>query len=279
MTGSNIIDYHVHESHSRDASGASIQSIIEAAEAKGVEEIAFTSHLILEGKDIHLGVQLDELDGYVKQFEEAQRDTHVRLLAGLEVDYFSSQERRIEDIIDEHPLDYVLGSTHYINGVDIGSRVEARGFFAGRPLEEAADEYFSVWKAAVESDLFDSMAHADYWRKFLHLARVDPADWSEYGVVVAEAIDSLVSHGVGVEVNTAATRHKLEGFYPVKGFLEAVYRAGVRKMTMGSDAHSPEDVGYMIPEAAMLLKEVGFKHVSTFKNRINSSISLNRIVG
>jgi len=279
VTGSPVIDYHVHESHSRDAPTATIQSIIEAAEAKGVEEVAFTSHLILEGPDMYLGVQMDELDGYFRQVEEAQRDTAVRLRAGLEVDYFSSQERQIEAIIDEHPLDYVLGSTHYINGVDVGSRVEAKKFFMGRPLGEAADEYFAVWKKAVESGLFDSMAHPDYWRKFLHTARAEPATWDEYGEVVAEAIDSLVSSDVGVEVNTSATRHGLGGFYPVRGFLEAAHGAGVRKVTLGSDTHVPEVLGYLIPEAAGLLSEVGFRQVSTFKGRVNSSISLSRLLG
>jgi len=273
------IDYHVHESHSRDAPTATIQSIIEAAESKSVEELAFTSHLILEGPDVYLGVQMDELDGYFRQLEEAQRDTAVRLRAGLEVDYFPSQERQIEAVIDEHPLDYVLGSTHYINGVDVGSRVEAKRFFVGRTLGEAADEYFAVWKKAVESGLFDSMAHPDYWRKFFHMARAEPATWGEYGAVVLEAIDSLVSSDVGVEVNTSATWHGLSGFYPIREFLEAAYGAGVRKVTMGSDTHIPTALGYLIPEAARLLSEVGFKHVSTFKGRANSSMSLSRLLG
>jgi histidinol-phosphatase (PHP family) len=278
VTSAHIIDYHVHESHSRDTTGATIQSLIKTAETKEVKEVAITSHLILEGKDMHLGVQINELDSYFKEIEEAQRDTEVRLRAGLEVDYFPSKERQIEAIIEEHPLDYVLGSTHYINGLDIGSRIEARGFFASRSLEEAADEYFSVWKEAIESGLFDVMAHPDYWRKFLHLARAEPATWNEYGVVVAEAIDSLVCYGVGVEVNTSATRHRLAEFYPVKEFLEAVHKAGVRRMTVGSDAHSPEVLGYMIPDAVRLLMELGFKHISTFKGRIDSALSLNSIL-
>lgn len=274
-----IIDYHVHESHSRDAPTATIGALVEAAEARGVEEMAFTSHLILEGQDMYLGVQMDELDGYFRQIEEAQSGTGVRLRAGLEVDYFPSQVRRIEAVTGEYPLDYVLGSTHYINGVDIGSRVEARGFFTGRTLAEAADEYFGVWRDAVESGLFDSMAHPDYWRKFLHTARAEPASWDEYGSVVDEALDSLVSHGVGVEVNTSAVRHGLDGFYPIKEFLGAARDAGVRRVTLGSDTHAPEILGYMLPDAARLLWGLGFRHVSTFKDRVNSPMSLGRLLG
>jgi len=273
-----IIDYHVHESHSRDAPTATIPSLVAAAEARGVEEMALTTHLILEGPDVLLGVQTEELDGYFRGIEEAQRRTGVRLRAGLEVDYFPSQERRIEAILDEHPLDYVLGSTHYINGVDIGSRVEAAGFFGGRPLSEAADEYFTVWRRAVESGLFDVMAHPDYWRKFLHTARAEPAAWGEYGSVVADAIGSLVGHGVGVEVNTSATRHGLGGFYPVREFLVAARAAGVRRVTLGSDTHAPELLGYLIPEAVGMLRELGFRGVSTFRGRVNSSVSLDHLV-
>jgi len=273
-----IIDYHVHESHSRDAPTATVGSLIEAAEAKGVEEMAFTTHLILEGQDMYLGVQPDELDGYFRLIEEAQHDTDVRLRAGLEVDYFRSQVRRIRAIVEEHPLDYVLGSTHYINGVDVGSRTEARGFFEGKPLGDAADEYFTVWREAVESGLFDAMAHPDYWRKFLHTARAEPAAWSEYGTVVLDAIESLTRCEVGVEVNTSAVRHGLGSFYPVREFVEAAHAAGVRRVTLGSDTHSPEVLGYMIPEAARMLHGVGFSSVSTFRGRRASSTPLSRLL-
>ena len=278
MTPPPRIDYHVHESHSRDAPTATVRSLVEAAEAGGVEELAFTTHLILEGPDAYLGVQTDELDGYFRLIEEAQTDTDVRLRAGLEVDYFRSQKARIRAIVEEHPLDYVLGSTHYINGVDIGSRVEARGFFEGRPLGDAADEYFTVWREAVESGLFDAMAHPDYWRKFLHTTRAEPAAWSEYGAVVADAIESLVRCGVGVEVNTSAMRHGLGSFYPVREFMEAVHAVGVRKVTLGSDTHSPEVLGYMIPEAAKMLQQIGFTSVSSFRGREAASIPLSRLL-
>ena len=273
-----IIDYHVHESHSRDAPTATVPSLVAAAQDRGVEEMALTTHLILEGPDAPLGVQLGEMDGYLRGIEEAQGDTGVRLRAGLEVDYFPSRERQIRTIVEEHPLDFVLGSTHYINGVDIGSRVEAAGFFGGRPLAEAADEYFTVWRRAVESGLFDVMAHPDYWRKFLHTARAEPATWGEYGSVVTDAIRSLKVHGVGVEVNTSATRHGLGGFYPVREFLMAARAAGVRRVTLGSDTHAPELLGQLIPEAAGMLSELGFRRVSTFKGRENSSVSLSRLI-
>ncbi len=260
-------DYHVHESHSRDAPGATLPAIIHEAEERGIREIALTSHLIVSGPDVYLGVQMDELDEYFQGIEKAQEDTGVVLRAGLEVDYFPGEEKRLGKIIDEHPLDYSLGSVHYVNGVDVGSRVQARSFFECRPLHEAADEYFTVWRMAAESGLFDVLAHPDYWRKFLHTARSEPAAFEEYGSVYLEALRALARERVGLEVNTSSTKVGLTDFYPVQGFLRAAYESGVTTVTVGSDAHSPSALGHRLDEAAANLRRAGFRSVSTFKGR------------
>lgn len=270
MSPKALFDYHVHESHSRDAPTATLQALIAAAEEKGLTEVAFTTHLIVTGPDVYLSVQLDELPEYFESIEKAQDDTEVKLRAGLEIDYFPDQERHLEEIIEEYPLDFSMGSTHYINGVDIGSRVEARRFFEGRPLSAAADEYFTVWGQAAKSGLFDVLGHPDYWRKFLHTARVEPARFDEYGSVYLDALRILAENGVGIEVNTSAARAGLSEFYPVQGFLEAAYESGVRTVTVGSDTHAPSTIGYRLDEAMAALKKAGFTSLSTFKGRRNT---------
>ena len=127
-----LIDYHVHESHSRDAPTATLPALIRAAEENGVREMALTTHLIVTGPDVALSVQPDELPGYFKAIEKAQDDTDVHLRASLEVDYFPGFEAELEAVIEEYPLDFSLGSLHYVNGVDVGSRVDARRFFEGK---------------------------------------------------------------------------------------------------------------------------------------------------
>jgi len=262
-------DYHVHESHSRDAPDATLQAIIHEAEKRRIREIALTSHLIVSGPDMCLSVQMDELDEYFQGIEKAQDDTSVVLRAGLEVDYFPDEEKRLGKIIEEHPLDYSLGSVHYVNGVDIGSRVQAGSFFMGRPLHEAADEYFTVWRMAAETGLFDVLAHPDYWRKFLHTARSEPAAFEEYGSIYKEALRVLAEEGVGLEVNTSSTKVGLTDFYPVQGFLQAAYAAGVNTVTVGSDSHSPSTLGHRLDEAAASLSRAGFESISTFRGRRN----------
>jgi histidinol-phosphatase (PHP family) len=270
-------DYHIHESYSSDARDSTVEQYIQAAEKKGIEEIAFTTHQIITGPDSYFGVQPEELQSYVDNILRFDETTDVKLLVGLEVDYFPKEERALEKLIDEHPFDLILGSTHYVGEYDVGSRRDAAIFFSGRSLLEATSKYHLIWRSAIESGLFDIMAHPDYWRRFLYLSRPEPARFAEYGMV-EEAIDSLISYDVGIEVNTSGKRHKHNDQYPVKEFLEATHKAGLDKITLGSDSHIPEHLGLGLPEAVEMLKDIGFKYISSYKNRRNISHPIDSMV-
>ena len=123
----------------------------------------------------------------------------------------------------------------------------------------------------------DSMAHPDYWRRFLYLVKPGTVDFSEYGGAL-EAIDALVSYDVGIEINTSGWRHQHETQYPIRGFLEVANEAGVKKVTLGSDSHIPDQLGFLLPEAVDLLKDVGFKYVSSFKLRKNCFNPIDSVV-
>ncbi len=272
-----LIDYHIHERHSRDAATAKIPEYVVAAEARGVSEIAFTTHMITVGPDVDISIRKEEIPEYIGEIRAAQEGTRVRLLAGLEVDYFPGEERHLETILGGNDFDFILGSTHYINGVDIGSQTQAGGFFANRPIREAADEYYRVWKRAIETGLFDVMAHPDYWRKYLHYYGKTAA-WGDFGQVVFDALDAAAEHGVGIEVNTAGERSGTGHYYPLQEFLVAAHEAGVKAVTVGSDSHTAGTLGYRLEDAARQLKAAGFTHMSTFRRRKNKRIGIDEML-
>ncbi len=261
-----MIDYHVHEKHSRDAATAMIPEYIASAEARGVHEIAFTTHFITVGPDVAISIREDEIPEYIEDIRRAQANTKVRLLAGLEVDYFPGEEHHLEQVLDNHDFDFILGSTHYVNGVDIGSQTQAEGFFAGRPIKRAADEYYKVWKRAIESGLFDVMAHPDYWRKYLHFYD-KTAPWGEYGSAVFDALQAAADNSIGIEVNTAGERAGTGHFYPLQEFLIAAHEAGIENVTVGSDSHTAGTLGYRLDEAARMLRDAGFTTISSYEKR------------
>jgi histidinol-phosphatase (PHP family) len=272
-------DFHVHESHSSDAPLATVEKYCRVAERRGIDEICFTTHLILTGPDVQHGISPSDIPEYLEEIQAAREDTTVKLRTGLEVDWFPEVERRIEEIIEEHHLDYVLGSMHYIRGVDIGSRRHSPTFFLGKRLEDALDIYYEDWGRAAESGLFDVMAHPDYFRKYLGLTHEMPVSWEDYGSNVYDAIDCLRSHGVGIEVNSSGRRHGIGDVYPVKGFLRAAREAGVETVTVGSDCHKTEELGLNTLWAVERLREEGYDYICVYEGRSNRKISLSDVVG
>lgn len=144
--------------------------------------------------------------------------------------------------------------------------MQAEGYFAGRPIKKAADEYYSVWRKAIESGLFDVMAHPDYWRKYLHVYG-KTAPWSDFGSTVFDALQSAADNDVGIEVNTAGERAGTGHFYPLQEFLVAAHDAGLKTVTTGSDSHTADTLGFRLQEAARQLKQAGFTHMSSFEHR------------
>lgn len=271
-------DFHVHESHSSDAPLATVEKYCRVAEKRGFNEICFTTHLILSGPDMQHGISPDKISEYLDEIQQAQHDTNIKLRCGLEIDWFPDVERQIEAIIDEYPLDYSLGSMHYVRGIDIGSRRHSPAFFLGKGIEEALDIYFEEWTKAVESGLFDVMAHPDYFRKYLGLTHEMPIKWENYGTTVYDAIDSLKRYDVGIGINSSGWRHGIRDVYPILGFLRAAWEAEVDKVVVGSDCHRVEDLGVNTVKAARRLKQAGYNHFCVFDDRQNSKISLSEVI-
>ena len=61
--------------------------------------------------------------------------------------------------------------------------------------------------------------------------------------------------------------------YPSRQILQHAAELGI-EMTLGSDAHAPQQVGRYFNQAVDLLKAYGWKHVVAFKNRKKEYISL-----
>jgi histidinol-phosphatase (PHP family) len=272
-------DFHIHESYSSDAPLATPEKYCRVAERRGFDEICFTTHLILAGPDIQHGISPEKIPSYLRDIEAAQENTDVALRVGLEIDWFPEVEREIEEILDEYPLDYALGSLHYVRGIDIGSRRQSPSFFLGKELADALDIYFEEWGKAAESGLFDVLAHPDYFRKYLSLTHEMPASFEEYGSTVHDALDSLRSHGVGIGVNASGYRHGIGDHYPIKGFMQAAREAGIETAVVGSDCHTVGDLGRNTLRAAHRLKREGFDHISVFEGRKSRKVRISEVIG
>ncbi len=71
---------------------------------------------------------------------------------------------------------------------------------------------------------------------------------------------------VAFELNTSGCDSAAEEAYPSPGFLRILRDAGV-PVTLGSDSHSPEQVGRHFDRAYGILREAEYDRVAFFKGR------------
>ena len=257
-------DYHLHTSLCGHAVGE-MEEYLAAAERAGLTEVGFSDHLPQyflppDQRNPGLGMGEEELPRYVeKVLRLREAAAPVRLKLGAEADYVPGHEEALARILDRYPFDYVLGSVHYIDGWGFDNPELIDGY-SRRDIGQLYEQYFSLLQAAARTGLFDVMAHPDLIKKFGYrpAGNITPL-YEATARIFAEA-------GVCVEVNTAGLRVPARELYPAPGFLAACRRRGV-PVTLGSDAHRPDQVGLGLADALRLVRDSGFGEIASFSGR------------
>lgn len=258
------VDYHIHTKLCGHAYGE-MEEYVEEALRKGLNEIGFSDHIPMyflppEERDASIAMQESDLPIYVEnvmKIREKYKPFPVKL--GIEADFSPCQENKLINLIEPYDFDYVLGSVHFINewGFDNAMFISE---YDKWDLYELYERYFSLISQAAQSGLFDIMSHPDLIKKFGYRPDCDLTSLYE------RTAKTIADAGVCVELNTAGLRVPAVEVYPSQSFLGILCRYGVG-VTLGSDAHSPEQVGENFALAVQILKEVGYDKIVTFNKR------------
>lgn len=280
-----MFDYHVHPDYSIDAEG-SIEEHCEAALLRGLKEIAFTTHLDTdtETDDCHVmvnGRKMDTLSGeWLEDYEQSIRaagdkyeEMGLKVLLGVEVDYISGIEEILPQQFYDTEFDIVLGSAHLVNHIAISDADRAPLAFKKYTKKELGEKYYLLLIEAVNTGLFDIIAHLDLYRRFgqLYYGEGIQDIWKPY---LGDLTKAMKKHKVGFEVNTSPLRRGQDEPLPTKSILNALREAGMTTVTIGSDAHSPTEVGAGIESALHILRQLGFRSITRFDLRNHIMIDL-----
>jgi histidinol-phosphatase (PHP family) len=257
-----LIDCHIHTERCGHAVG-SLSEYVAAGVAAGLTGMVITEHLALPDAldpDRTLSMPACQLDDYLVEIDlMRQRYPEIALITGLEADYLPARvdATRLELSEARARVDgprMVLGSVHFIGEwvFDDPGRVSE---WEQHSVEAAWTDYFTLWCDAARCGLFDVMAHPDLVKKFGHRPSFDPRD------LYAEAARAAADGGVLIEVSTAGLRKPVGELYPGADLLAAFRVAGVGA-TVGSDAHTPDEVGYRIDAAYDALSLAGYEYAS-----------------
>ena len=76
-----------------------------------------------------------------------------------------------------------------------------------------------------------------------------------------------------MEVNTAGLYKPVKEIYPAGFILKKCFDKKI-ELTIGSDSHSPDQIGRGFGEAEKLLRKTGFKRLVIFEKRKKSYVNL-----
>lgn len=258
-------DSHVHTEWSWDSPLGDMAGTCARAVELGLPAVAFTEHLDTTvwrplqddgielpprtGSDGLLRPPTLDVDGYLASVERCRaRFPGLRILTGAE---FGEPHRNIEaarPLLDAGRFERVLGSLHSIE-LD-GEFLEPPSLFAALGPDEVLERWFGELAELAGSPApYDLLTHLDYPLRH-RPASAPPFAWSRHEPAVREVLSRLAGSGRALELNTRLP------LAPV--VLEWWIEAGGRTISIGSDAHRPEDVGRGLREAADVATRLGF---------------------
>ena len=255
-------DYHTHTNYSDGISPH--HSYLSQASYACIDELGFSDHFsILESQWSVNSEAIKQMRNQILTIKK-MGDLPIRIRFGAEIDYIPGKEKIIQALIQSLPLDYVIGSVHFLDNWNFDTDPQN---FEGRNIDELYDQYFNTVRKAISSKLYDIIGHIDLIKKFGHYPSNDPSRWHK------KLIRSLKQTNSVVEVNTSGLNKPCKEFYPGVHFITLCFHSNI-PVTLGSDAHEANQIGQYFPLAKEVLKKIGYRQVATFHKRIRKMEAL-----
>lgn len=264
-------DYHVHSFFSSD-SKASMESMIERAITLGFTRICFTDHMDYDfPKQYTHNFEFDPEEYFkkLKCMKETYQDK-IKVLYGIECGMQPHLGKRFNSLITSFPFDFVICSSHIINGQD----PYFKEFWNDMTKEQGINLYLDSILANMNAfDNFDVYGHLDYVVRYVPEGDTK-YDYLDYKDKIDTILLTLIQKGKGIEVNTAGYKYGLGTTNPKEEIIKRYLELGGTILTIGSDGHTPEHLGYDFENARKMLKSLGIKEYTVFENRTPIQITL-----
>lgn len=267
MTKNNLCDYHIHTRYSSDSSEEP-ENIINHAISLGLDEICFTDHMDLDypftTEYENPAFVFDTLP-YYKELSMLREKyaSKIKVKIGVELGLIPYLKDRNKVIADSVPFDFIIGSTHQINGKD----PYYPEFWAGRECEDVVNEYFFLTYDNTKTyTAYDVYGHLDYITRYAPDKNYH-FEYMHHFDIIDSILKEIISSGHGIEINTSPLCKGLQKTNPCPEIVKRYHELGGEIITLGSDAHTAVNVGGHFDTAKEILLSCGFKYYSVFTER------------
>lgn len=265
-------NYHTH-SHYCDGKGE-IEEYIRHAIAAGFDSYGVSCHapVPIRGAEDYM-MPLPQLPTYVAEVRRLREEYEDRLAVylALELDYAPGLQPYYDREILPHGFDYFVGSVHYVGTdgagapwcIDETAERFAQGLETGydNNIRRAVETYFRLQREMVGTPGVAIVGHMDklkMWNGDEKYFR-ESAPW--YRAAVEETLRAFKAGGLIVEMNTKGMRLAFASPYPSPWVLARCKALGI-PITVNTDAHAPDEVNAMFPEATDILRDLGITEVA-----------------
>lgn len=261
-----LTDYHTHSHFSGDCDTPT-EIMIEKAISLGMTHLCFTEHLdpdypVREGESLNFDLDIPKYREEFLILKDKYKEK-IQLLWGVELGLQNHIYPTLHKYVQENPFDFVIGSSHLCGSGD----PYYPDFFEGKNEDDVYALYFSFILENVQnfSD-YDVYGHLDY------IVRYGPNkdarySYEKYRDIFDPILKTIIEKGKGIELNTGGVKYGLKELHPCTAVLKRYKELGGEIITVGSDAHKPENLLHHFSRAKGILEECGFKHYTIFQER------------
>ncbi|SFL79681.1 histidinol phosphate phosphatase [Pelosinus propionicus] len=226
-----LFDSHMHTCFSTDSKMKMADAVVKAEELN--IGIIITEHMDIAYPEPKAFIF--DVEKYFSQYAQYRNE---KVLLGIEIGMRSDCLEENCRLVEKYPFDYVIGSVHVIDNIDLYTPE----FYQGRTKQEAYEHYFKAMKQCVTCyDGIHSLGHIDYIARYARFQ--DPeVYYHEFSDYIDEILTILAQKEKALEINTRRLGNKaaVETIIPI---YKRFYELGGRIVTIGSDAHNVKDVG------------------------------------
>jgi len=256
-----ISDYHLHSFFSGD-SEASPHAMVERAISLGMKTICFTDHCDTDSEDPAF---ILDTDAYMNRMMEIREQywNRIEVCIGVELGMQPHLAKRHLDYVKQYPFDFIIASQHLVYGKDpyypeVFQEREDRAVY--RRYFEELYENVKVFSE------YHVLGHLDYVVRY-GTHKAEQYGYNEYADIIDAILRNIVQNGCGIEVNTSGLKYGLSFPNPHMDILRRYRELGGEIITIGSDAHSPEYIGYDFSLTVDILKDIGFGFLAEFRQK------------
>lgn len=240
--------YNLH-CHTQFCDGRStMQQFVEAAIALGYHTLGFSPHgpTCVESK---CNMKHADVDAYLEEIGRLRdiAGNRLRILAGMEIDYINPEYGPHSDYYRTLPLDYRIGSVHFIPN-QYGEPVDVDGRFSRfkhsmaeyfrNDIEYVVTTYFSQLGKMIELGGFDILGHLDKISRNASLYAPGIEDSKTYQDEIAKIITLIDRKNFTVEINTKISESSGRTFPNRRHWLNLAKQG--TKFCINSDSHEAE---------------------------------------